>query len=109
MDAEVKQRIEATWLKIDNAQRHTQSDNWRDQMQDLYCCVPNCQARAYAPAGTRSVCKDHFLSFLTWRRRRGPQMFHTYAGMTMGERDGIAAEWLKTIRIDEVPTTAPKL
>jgi len=36
-------------------------------------------------------------------------MFHTYAGMTMGERDGIAAEWMKTLRIDEVPTAAPKL
>lgn len=78
-------------------------------MQDMQCCVPNCQARPYAPAGSRSVCKDHFLSFLTWRRRRGPQMFHTYAGMAMTERDGIAAEWMKTIRIDEVPTAAPKL
>lgn len=79
------------------------------KVQDLDCCVPNCQAKPYAPAGTRSVCKDHFIGFLTWRRRRGPQMFHTYAGMTMPERDGIAAEWMKTLRIDEVPATAPKL
>jgi hypothetical protein len=78
-------------------------------MQDLHCCVPNCQAKSYAPAGTRSVCKDHFLSFLTWRRRRGPQMFFTYAGMAMAERDAIAAEWIKTIRVDEALTPAPKL
>jgi hypothetical protein len=36
-------------------------------------------------------------------------MFLTYAGMAMAERDAIAAEWMKTIRIDEVPTAAPKL
>lgn len=78
-------------------------------VQDLQCCVPNCQARPYAPAGTRSVCKDHFLSFLTWRRRRGPQMFLTYAGMAMAERDAIAAEWMKTIRTDEVPAAALKI
>ena len=78
-------------------------------MHDTRCFVTNCLAKPYAPAGTHSVCKDHFLSFLTWRRRRGPQMFSTYAGMSMSERDTITAEWLKTIRIDEVPTPAPKL
>jgi len=36
-------------------------------------------------------------------------MFQTYAGMSMTERDSIAAEWMKTIRIDEVPAAAPKL
>jgi hypothetical protein len=36
-------------------------------------------------------------------------MFHTYAGMTMEERNTIAAEWMKTIRTDDVPTAAPKL
>ncbi|MGB4069880.1 MAG: hypothetical protein WBK08_17765 [Nitrospira sp.] len=78
-------------------------------MLDTSCCVLNCLERPYAPAGTRSVCKDHFLSFLTWRRRRGTQMFHSYAGMTMGERDTIVAEWVKTIRTDDEPTAAPKL
>ena len=34
-----------------------------------------------------SVCRPHFLSHLTWRRRKGPQMFMKYAGMTMEERD----------------------
>ncbi len=78
-------------------------------MLDTTCCVPNCLERPYAPAGTRSVCKDHFLSFLTWRRRRGTQMFHTYAGMTMEQRNTIAAEWVKTIRTDDVQATTPKL
>jgi hypothetical protein len=75
-------------------------------MPDGSCCVPNCQAKFYAPAGTRSVCKDHFLTFLAWRRRRGPQMFHAYAAMTMEERDAIVAEWIKTIRLDEVPSAS---
>jgi len=65
--------------------------------------------KPYAPAGTRSICKDHFLSFLTWRRRRGSQMFHAYAGMTMAERGSIVAEWMKTIRTDDVPAAAQKL
>ena len=29
--------------------------------------------------------------------------------MTMQERDTIAAEWVKTIRIDEVPSNSPKI
>ena len=61
-------------------------------MHDTRCFVPNCTARPYAPAGTQSICKDHFLNFLTWRRRRGPQMFMKYAAMSMPERDTIAAE-----------------
>jgi len=75
-------------------------------MHDMSCLVPNCQAKPYAPAGTQSVCRNHFLQFLTWRRRRGPKMFLTYAGMAMNERDIVAAEWIKTIRIDEVPGAA---
>lgn len=78
-------------------------------MLDTSCCVPNCLEKPYAPAGTRSLCKDHFLTFLTWRRRRGPQMFHTYAGMSMVERDTIVAEWMKTLRTDDVPMASPKL
>ena len=81
----------------------------RTEMLDSKCCVPDCLETPYAPAGTRSVCKDHFINFLTWRRRRGTQMFHTYAGMTMEERDTIAAEWMKTIGRDEMPAHAPKL
>ncbi len=78
-------------------------------MLDTQCCVPNCLEKPYAPAGTRSICKDHFLSFLTWRRRRGSQMFHAYAGMAMEERNTIVAEWMKTIRMYDVPAASTKL
>jgi hypothetical protein len=30
-------------------------------------------------------------------------MFQKYAAMTMEERDAIAAEWLKTVKVEEVP------
>ena len=93
-------------LKIREADRHTDPTEERITMQGSHCRVPNCQAKPYAPAGTESVCRNHFLQFLTWRRRRGPQMFLRYAGMTMEERDTIAAEWIKTIRIDEVPSAS---
>jgi hypothetical protein len=33
-------------------------------------------------------------------------MFHKYAAMTMEQRDTVAAEWIKTIRIDEVPAAS---
>jgi len=36
-------------------------------------------------------------------------MFHTYAGMPMEDRNTIAAEWIKTLRVDDVPAAAPKL
>lgn len=75
-------------------------------MLDSRCCVSNCLAKPYAPAGTQSICKDHFLNFLTWRRRRGPQMFVKYAAISMAERDIIVAEWQKTLRLDDVPAAA---
>ena len=75
-------------------------------MLDSRCRVTNCLAKPYAPAGTQSICRDHFLNFLTWRRRRGPQMFVKYAAMTMDERDTVCAEWQKTLRVDEVPSAA---
>ena len=40
------------------------------------------------------------------RRRRGPQMFHKYAAMTMEERDTIAVEWQKTLRLGDVPAVS---
>jgi hypothetical protein len=33
-------------------------------------------------------------------------MFHRYAAMTMEERNSVAAEWIKTIRIDDVPAAS---
>ena len=79
-------------------------------MNDLNCLIQGCQAKVYAPAGTQHVCKEHFLSFLTWRRRKGAHMFLHYAGLTMEQRDSIAAEWSKTVSIIEAPAAAvPKL
>ena len=78
-------------------------------MSDLTCMIQGCQGKVYAPAGTHSVCKEHFLNFLTWRRRKGPQMFNLYAGMTMEQRDTVAAEWAKNVIIVEAPTTTSKL
>ena len=75
-------------------------------MHDLTCMIKGCQSKVYAPAGTHSVCRAHFLSYLTWRRRKGPQMFMRYAGMTMEERDPIVGEWANTIREEEAPTAS---
>jgi hypothetical protein len=78
-------------------------------MHDLRCMIHGCQAKVYAPAGTHSICRAHFLSYLTWRRRKGPQMFIKYAGMTMEERDPLVAEWANTVRVEEAHTaSAPK-
>jgi hypothetical protein len=89
--------------------RHTMVPEPEDEMHDLTCLIKGCQARVYAPAGTHSICREHFLNYLTWRRRKGPQMFMKYAGMTMEERDPFVAEWANTIRVEEFPTaSAPK-
>jgi hypothetical protein len=78
-------------------------------MNELNCIIQGCQAKVYSPAGTQHVCKEHFLSFLTWRRRKGSQMFIKYAAMTMEERNAIVAEWQKTVTIADIPTlSAPK-
>src|SRR6185295_13365276 len=88
---------------------HTVDSKPEDGMHDLTCLIKGCQAKVYAPAGTHSICREHFLNYLTWRRRRGPQMFMKYAGMTMEERDPLVAEWANTIRVEEAPTaSAPK-
>ena len=43
------------------------------------------------------------------RRRKGPQMFMKYAGMTMEERDPFVTEGANTICVEELPTaSAPK-
>jgi len=64
------------------------------------CLVPNCRHKFYAPAGTGTACKEHFLDFLNWRRKKGAQMFLKYAAMTMPERDVVAAEWVKTVKVE---------
>lgn len=76
-------------------------------MSGQTCLIDGCQARVYAPAGTHSICKDHFLNFLTWRRRRGPQMFRKYAAMTMEERDQVASEWRQTLGTTDLTHSTP--
>ena len=70
-------------------------------MSESGCLVEGCVARVYAPGGTGSLCKEHFVHFVTWRRRRGPAMFQKYAAMTMDERDVIVNEWRKTVKIEK--------
>ena len=64
------------------------------------CLIQGCTNRVYAPAGTGSLCKGHFLHFLTWRRRKGSGMFSKYGSMTMDERDAVVVEWGKTVRAE---------
>lgn len=66
-------------------------------MTNETCLIHGCPHRVYAPAGTSQLCKEHFLSFVTWRRRKGSAMFHKYAALTMEERNAILAEWSKTV------------
>ncbi|MEE8494044.1 MAG: hypothetical protein V3S25_08350 [Nitrospirales bacterium] len=69
-------------------------------MSEQSCLIQGCTNRVYAPAGTDSLCKEHFLNFLTWRRRKGTGMFRKYAAMTMDERDAVVLEWGKTVKVD---------
>lgn len=108
-------------MDLPEQERHVKVDNQslpsayymcahlEDGMHELTCLIQSCQAKVYAPAGTHSVCRAHFLSYLTWRRRKGPQMFLKYAGMTMEERDPLVAEWADTIRTEETPASAQKV
>jgi hypothetical protein len=76
-------------------------------MSDQVCLIEGCSARAYAPAGTASLCKTHFLAYLAWRRKRGAGLFAKYAAMTMEERDAIVAEWRKSVTVEEPPSPQP--
>lgn len=69
-------------------------------MNDQPCLIRGCTARAYAPAGSGALCKEHFLNFVTWRRKKGLAMFHRYAAMTPEERDPTVDEWSKTVKVE---------
>jgi len=69
-------------------------------MSEQACLIDGCKTRGYAPAGTGSLCKEHFLDFVKWRRRKGPRMFQKYGAMTMEERDSVMAEWRKTVTVE---------
>jgi len=78
-------------------------------MSEQACLIDGCKARGYAPAGTGSLCKEHFLDFVKWRRRKGAGMFHKYGAMTMEERDSVMTEWRKTVQVEEAPPSpSPK-
>jgi hypothetical protein len=64
------------------------------------CLIDGCTFKAYAPAGTGALCKDHFLQFVTWRRRKGPTMFFKYGAMRSEERDTLVVEWQKTVKAE---------
>ncbi len=70
-------------------------------MNDHMCLIQDCAAKVYAPAGTRALCKEHFLHFVKWRRRKGAQMFHTYGAMTMEERNTEVGKWQVTVTVDK--------
>ncbi len=70
-------------------------------MNDHSCAIGGCTTRVYAPAGTGALCKDHFLAYLTWRRKKGTQMFFKYGAMPMDQRDAVVAEWAKSLAADE--------
>jgi len=62
------------------------------------CLISGCTGSTYAPAGTRTLCKEHFLQFLTWRKRKGGLgMFKKYSAMPMDERDPTVEEWAQTV------------
>ena len=62
------------------------------------CLIGGCTHSYYAPAGTRSLCKQHFMEFLHWRKKKGGMaMFKKYSAMTMEERDPTVDEWAKNV------------
>ena len=62
------------------------------------CLIGGCTEPIYGPAGTRSLCKEHFLQFMGWRKKKGGLgMFKKYSAQTMEERDETVEEWAKTV------------
>jgi len=62
------------------------------------CLIGGCTEPLYAPAGTQSLCKEHFLHFVTWRRKKGGLgMFKKYSALSMEERDAIVEEWAQHV------------
>jgi hypothetical protein len=62
------------------------------------CLIGGCTEPLYAPAGTQSLCKEHFVHFVAWRKKKGGLgMFKKYSAMSMEERDAIVEEWAQTV------------
>ena len=61
------------------------------------CVIGGCTEPLYAPAGTQSLCKEHFLQFAKKKKKKGGLgMFKKYSAMSMEDRDVIVEEWAKT-------------
>jgi hypothetical protein len=82
------------------ALRHTDGVTTGIPMSGTGCLIHDCSVKTYAPAGTGALCKEHFLSFVTWRRRKGPQMFYKYGAMSMEERATLVTDWQKTVTVE---------
>jgi|CXWL01.1.fsa_nt_gi hypothetical protein len=74
--------------------------DWKTILSQQRCLIQDCGNRIYAPGGKSALCRDHFLEYVKWRRKRGLAMFTKYAAMTMDERDLIVSEWSKTVKVE---------
>ncbi|MDR4487720.1 MAG: hypothetical protein R3B83_09390 [Nitrospirales bacterium] len=62
------------------------------------CLIGGCTEPLYAPAGTGSLCKEHFIHFVNWRKKKGGLgMFKKYSAQTMEERDTLVEEWANSV------------
>ena len=69
-------------------------------MSDQQCLIGGCTQPVYAPAGTRYLCKEHFLEFSMWRKKKGGMpLFRKYGAMSMEERDPTVDEWAQTVTL----------
>lgn len=69
-------------------------------MDEQSCLIGGCTQRVYAPAGTGMLCKEHFINFVTWRRKKGGKgFFRKYSGMTMVERDETVRAWIDSLAV----------
>ena len=67
-------------------------------MNNEPCVIEGCTDTAYAPAGTGSICKEHFLQFLAWRKKKGGMsFFKKYSALSMKDRDGTVEEWANSL------------
>jgi hypothetical protein len=68
--------------------------------------IESSRLRALVSRHGSAISRRTVMNNVGSHRRKGPQMFTKYAGMTMEERDPLVAEWANTIRIEEIPTAA---
>ncbi len=67
-------------------------------MSNEPCLIEGCTETAYAPAGTQGLCKEHFLQFSAWRKKKGGlSFFKKYSAMSMEDRDRTIEEWVNSL------------